>query len=524
MPDGYYPFPIEYIMDNYEIEKSTYKILKSIDFIRKEALLNLLKNNMKLSKGSMEKIDYLEIKHEFIQKFRIESQIKNLPGLPNVSYSLDTITLVCIGKEQEDFSFFVKVEENSLLKEAIEKMEKTIENGENITYLGGKASSGLNTFKVYDIENIENSNKTSKSKTYINLGMLLPEFNKIDTENSFINIHVSDRKPYDIENNVEKVICFIRPGSIISKNNEVKDEFELAKSIHNKYNLLYKNAIIFGNSYLEKWRYNVELKFRTVSSVILSGRNHSALYEGIDYKKTCFDKFSIIYPFFSYENRIGKTNEDFKKANSYYIPASSLKGSLLAKKNVENLFRRSIIFSDVLIDKEQVVLKNLMKFQYLYQNSEDTTKVNKIPKYGEFFPAIGIEMLKSDTNISVNILIKKSDLKNQLKESLNETFIVTKEKLMRYSKEIDTRIEYINNLKIKQTDVKGVLEILNKIKSSIDDLLKSDRNYIYLGGYKGILGCLKEVKDNENIRNGFYVDEEKCYHMDLLKLENNFEI
>lgn len=251
MPDGYYPFPIEYITDKYDIEKSTYKILKSINFIRKEELLNLLKNNMKLSKTSMEKIDFLEIKHEFIQKFRIESQTRNLPGLPNVSYSLDIITLVCREKEQEDFSFFVKVEENSLLKEAIGKMEKDIASGENITYLGGKASSGLNTFKVYGIKKIDDNARMSKSKTYINLGMLLPEFNKIDTENSFINIHVSDRKPYDIENNIEKAICFIRPGSIISKNNEAKDEFELVKSIHNKYNLLYKNAIIFGNSYLE---------------------------------------------------------------------------------------------------------------------------------------------------------------------------------------------------------------------------------------------------------------------------------
>ncbi|MDY2986545.1 MAG: hypothetical protein SOR77_02795 [Peptoniphilus sp.] len=262
----------------------------------------------------------------------------------------------------------------------------------------------------------------------------------------------------------------------------------------------------------------MELKLKTVSPVILSSRNHSALYKGMDYKKTCSDKFSIIYTFFSYENRIGKINEDFKKANSYYIPASSLKGSLLLKTNVENSFRRNIIFSDVLIDKEQLVLKNLMKFQYLYENSKDTSKVNKIPKYDEFFPSIGIEMLKSDTNISVNIIIKKNELKNQLKENLDETFTETKEKLMRYYKEIDTRIEYIKNLKIKYADTKDVVENLNKIKDSINHLIESDRNYIYLGGYKGVLACLKEIKNKNNIRNGFYIDDEKMLPYGLVEV------
>lgn len=252
MPTGYYPFPIEYVKDELNIKEEMYKKIKKFSFIKKEALLNLLKKNVELKIENFNEAQFLKIEHKFIQKFRMESQIRKLPGFPNVAYSLDIITLVKGEKEQKDFSFFVKTEKNSLLQKFIEKMKKDIKNGEIFSYLGAKASSGLNTFSVYDINEIENKSGSKDSKFYINLGMLLPEFSKISSEDSFISLHTSDRKPYDIENNVDKAICFISPGSIIAKKDEAKDEFELVKSIHNNYNLLYKDAIIFGNSYLEE--------------------------------------------------------------------------------------------------------------------------------------------------------------------------------------------------------------------------------------------------------------------------------
>ncbi len=181
----------------------------------------------------------------------MESQLKNLTGFPNVAYSLSVISLFNGENEQKKYSFFVKVEDGSLLQNSIEEMIKDIRKGEIINYFGAKSSSGFNIFEVCEIKKTVANPSSKKFQVYLNLGMLLPEFSKINSRNSFLNLHVSDRKPYDIENNVEKAICFISSGSVISKGDNAADEFELSRSIRNKYNLLYKDAIIFGNSYLE---------------------------------------------------------------------------------------------------------------------------------------------------------------------------------------------------------------------------------------------------------------------------------
>ena len=46
----------------------------------------------------------------FIQKFRLENQIKQLPGMLNVAYSLPILSFKNkAGDIQKDFSFFVRV-------------------------------------------------------------------------------------------------------------------------------------------------------------------------------------------------------------------------------------------------------------------------------------------------------------------------------------------------------------------------------------------------------------------------------
>lgn len=273
----------------------------------------------------------------------------------------------------------------------------------------------------------------------------------------------------------------------------------------------------------------MELKLKTVSPVILSGRNSSALYRGVDYEKVSNDKTNIIYPFFSEENRNGKANKPFEKANSYYIPASSLKGSLLpnANENIskeEILFRRNVIFRDILIEKEKVALKKLWKFQYLYQENKNNDGSNKDPKYDIFFPTVGIEMLEAGICFTGTILIKdtEKDFKKQLEKRLNSIFYQTKEKLNRYSNEIDIRIDEIRNIRIdeirKLKDTEKVIEKLEGMRKSINQLIKSDKKYIFLGGYKGLLGSLTKLENNENIKNGFYVDEETLLPYGLVEV------
>lgn len=268
----------------------------------------------------------------------------------------------------------------------------------------------------------------------------------------------------------------------------------------------------------------MELKFRTVSSVILSGRNSFSLYKGIDYKEVSNEEISIIYPFYSYENRNNKYNKIFEKANSYYIPASSLKGSLLVnKKNEkiqskeESLFRQNVIFKDVLIKKEQIALKNLWKFQYLYQELKENNESNKKPIYDKFFPAIRIEMLKHDSYLIGNILIK--NFEEEFQKRMDKTFSITKDRLKKYEMEIDVRIQKIEKLKLVNDDYKEARKKLEKTKNAINQLRKSDKKYIFLGGYKGILGSMTITEvENKNIRNGFYIDEETMLPYGLVEV------
>jgi len=242
--------------------KNIYEAIKKIDFIKEDSLQSFLKSietkeNQEVTVKELEELEYLSKNQHFIQKFRLESQIKELPGLPNVAYSLPILSYYKNFPkkegEQKQFSFFVKVEENSILSRTLEELKKSSEKQNIPCFLGNKGSSGYNEYSIYEVQKLQNDeDKKSDLSIYLNLGMLLPNFDKIDSEISILDIHTSDRKPFDIENNVPKIISFITAGSIIKKQSEKIDIFEIGRSIPNKYNLLYKNAIVFGNSYLKR--------------------------------------------------------------------------------------------------------------------------------------------------------------------------------------------------------------------------------------------------------------------------------
>ena len=161
----------------------------------------------------------------------------------------------------------------------------------------------------------------------------------------------------------------------------------------------------------------MKLEFTTITPVILSPRMEKALYKGVDFKEIDkntknlkvekFDNINIIYPIYSYEDRYLLSEKSFSYAKEYHIPASSLKGALLVGKRGENedILRSKILFKDINISKEDVELKNLHKFQYLYQeakeeNNNGQAQLNdkqnltyKTPKFESFFPGVAIEMI-----------------------------------------------------------------------------------------------------------------------------------
>ena len=288
----------------------------------------------------------------------------------------------------------------------------------------------------------------------------------------------------------------------------------------------------------------MKLKFTAISPVILSPRMEKALYNGVDFKGIKKDMenskienvgtIKIIYPFYSYESRDLLFEKCFSYAKEYYIPASSLKGALLgSKKNRdENSFRSKILFQDIKISKENIELKNLYKFQYLYQNDKKKNKDNKqktddkTPKFSSFFPSIAIEMIERGKNFEGEILLKSGVSEELFKSKLDESFLITKNKLNNYIKEIEERIKNINSwiedgkLERQVEDSEGNENYIEKLKSIQKRIkeIQNRKNIIFLGGYKGILGSLSEINNTQKIRNGFYIDRETMLPYGLVEV------
>jgi len=237
--------------------KNIYETIKGMDFIAQNELkeiLNLSKKDEKISVEVLKTFKYIKKKQTFIQKFCLENQIRELPGMPNVAYALPILSFENQkGEIQKDFSFFVRAPKESYLAKGLEGMQTSLQNHDIPCFLGAKGSSGYNEYQIYSVEVLEEQESKDVSNTaYLNLGVLLPNFDNIDVEHSFLDIYTSDRKPFEIENEVPKVISFVTAGSVIQVKDDGTDLYQVGQNIDNsKYNPLYKkNAIIFGNAYL----------------------------------------------------------------------------------------------------------------------------------------------------------------------------------------------------------------------------------------------------------------------------------
>lgn len=278
----------------------------------------------------------------------------------------------------------------------------------------------------------------------------------------------------------------------------------------------------------------MKIKFTTLSSIILSPRMEKALYKDIDFKKIDeniknlklkkVNNINIIYPFYSYEDRGLLSESEFSYVKEYYIPASSLKGALLVGKKCEdeNILRSEILFRDINISKEYIELKNLYKFQYLYQ---EQVKEYKTPKFETFFPGVAIEMIGKGKGFESEILFRTETLKNLFEKKLEENVCITRNKLDNYIKEIEQRIKDINlwikdgKLKEEGDKKEDYIIKLEEIKCNIKNLIDRRKKVIFLGGYKGILGSLTNRWDeNKKIKNGFYIDEESMLPYGLVEL------
>ena len=294
----------------------------------------------------------------------------------------------------------------------------------------------------------------------------------------------------------------------------------------------------------------MKLEFTTITPVVLSPRMEKALYKGVDFKEIDkntknlkvekSDNINIIYPIYSYEDRYLLSEKSFSYAKEYHIPVSSLKGALLVGKRGENedILRRKILFKDINISKEDVELKNLHKFQYLYQEAKEENnngqaqpndKQNltyKTPKFEIFFPGVAIEMIGIGKKFESEILLTADISEELLGNKLEESYSITKWKLDNYIDEITQRVENINSWikdgKLKKTEEKeeDCIIKLKCIEHNIESLIKDGKKILFLGGYKGILGSLiNKVDENQKVKNGFYIDEESMLPYGLVEVK-----
>lgn len=287
----------------------------------------------------------------------------------------------------------------------------------------------------------------------------------------------------------------------------------------------------------------MKIKITTISPVILSPRTEKALYKGVDFKNISekdmanlkIENINIVYPFYSYDERNLLSENPFSTAKKYYIPASSLKGAFLGskKEDTENRFRNKILFQDVCVDNLQIKLRNLYKFQYLYQESEEQNNkekqeiIFKTPKFAPFFPGVAIEMMDTKKELEVQILLKEREMSEEFfKNRLENSFNVTKIKLRNYIEEIEQRLKtnssWIESGKVKTKDENSqdYMTLLRNIKHNIQIQAESDHNIIFLGGYKGILGSLSQLDKTHKIQNGFYIDENTLLPYGLVSVKS----
>lgn len=249
-----------------------------------------------------------------------------------------------------------------------------------------------------------------------------------------------------------------------------------------------------------------KFKLRTISKVILSGRESNALYKGIDYNNEHGD-CNIIYPFYSYEDRMLRNDEKYDLAKSYYLPGSSFKGALLQSIDDKD-FRRQIKTYDTQIERESIKRITLKKMQYIYPKNDIIIDENvKTPTFNSFMPSVGIESLKENTDLEVCIAttIERKGLDNIIKN----TDEITREKLKRYMAILEDRLKYIKEIDaVKKEDHCN----LNILKSEVEEVYLKIKNVcsykdrlMFIGGYKGLNNSLEKVAA-DTIQTGLFID------------------
>lgn len=264
---------------------------------------------------------------------------------------------------------------------------------------------------------------------------------------------------------------------------------------------------------MKKITYTMKL----LSSTIVSPRAGQAFYYGIHtfcrepvLYPPAFDSkgekaVKVVYPFYQY----GMYEEYDPDHAQYYLPGSSVKGALLQK----NEKKIHIMADDIPVDREQIVLKNLMKAQYVDQYNEACFK--------PFFDNVGVEMLKAGSRLSGDLYLEDNTVFEEILEGTNSA---TAEKIC----QMCGYLEKLTKNEYKDTTFK---EKLKKLLETLYPLGKR-KDIILVGGYKGLLHSIllktdrmdKMRRENRERGCGIFLDCEENLPHGLVSMQYGREI
>lgn len=221
---------------------------------------------------------------------------------------------------------------------------------------------------------------------------------------------------------------------------------------------------------MKKITYKMEL----LSSLIVSPRAGQAFYYGVDpfcresvlapletdEKDKEAVKVKVVYPFYQY----GEYGAYDPEHAEYYLPGSSVKGALL-QKNEKKL---QIKVDDVPIGRDKIVLRNLVKAQYVDQDKEAV--------FAPFFNNVGVEMVKAETVLKGELYLEDDEDFKAILKSANKATKKKVKQMLGYLEQL-TKIQYKN--KDFSKELSGMMEALTRMEERKDIIL--------VGGYKGLL-------------------------------------
>jgi CRISPR/Cas system CSM-associated protein Csm4 (group 5 of RAMP superfamily) len=257
MPKGYLPVPKSFV-EYRAVEvgnaqgKQIYSELKKRDFAKKEKIECYLKNPSCLLSRNRDDFVF----HEIDQQVHVntESRDERSGGEKNLIFSVQrTICKYNKGEGEnvvKDYQFYIRCNADCKIMGVL---QKKCDIG-HVLALGKRASQGYNLFELTGIEEAADIEKCypNSNRTYLNLGMLLPNAIDYKNEHTFLDLFSSERRTFssdkwDNAKNRGHFISFIAPGSMVVAD----DVGKAGKCVPSPVR---QNEIVFGNAFLLPWK------------------------------------------------------------------------------------------------------------------------------------------------------------------------------------------------------------------------------------------------------------------------------